>query len=57
MKCSSLTDRPVANKTTIKNCWIAQERDMLLEMTKMLDEHPEGYDGPCLCKMCMSYSD
>lgn len=36
---------------------IKKERDELLEMTRKLDEHPEGYDGPCLCKLCMSYSD
>lgn len=21
------------------------------------DEHPEGYDGPCLCGLCRSYAD
>ncbi len=34
-----------------------QERDALLDMTKLLDEHPEGYDGPCMCKLCLSYGD
>lgn len=29
-----------------------KERQALLEMTNMLDEHPEGYEGPCLCKLC-----
>jgi hypothetical protein len=36
---------------------IERERDQLLEMTRQLDEHPEGYDGPCLCRLCMSYAD
>lgn len=29
----------------------------LLSRTEMEDEHPEDYNGPCLCKLCMSYSD
>ena len=33
-----------------------QERDQLLEVTALLDEHPGGYDGPCGCKLCQSYS-
>ena len=27
----------------------------LLKLTMELDEHPEDYDGPCLCKLCASY--
>ncbi|KKN74462.1 hypothetical protein LCGC14_0390820 [marine sediment metagenome] len=27
----------------------------LLELSESLDEHPEGYEGPCLCKLCRSY--
>lgn len=42
---------------TIGNCWIARERDQLLQMTKTLDEHPEGYEGPCDCGTCRSYGD
>jgi len=33
------------------------ERDMLLEMTTLLEEHPEDYEGPCLCQLCQSYGD
>lgn len=29
----------------------------LVELTRLLDEHPEGYDGPCECKLCLSYVD
>lgn len=27
----------------------------LLELSENLNEHPEGYEGPCLCKLCKSY--
>jgi hypothetical protein len=27
----------------------------LLEITRAMDEHPDGYDGPCECQTCMSY--
>ena len=28
----------------------------LLAMTEKEDEHPEDYNGPCLCRLCMSYA-
>jgi len=28
----------------------------LLEITEILDEHPEGYEGPCICAVCRSYA-
>jgi hypothetical protein len=28
------------------------QRDELLRMTIKLVEHPEGYEGPCLCQEC-----
>lgn len=31
------------------------ENKQLLELSENLDEHPEEYDGPCLCKLCKSY--
>jgi hypothetical protein len=31
--------------------------DKLLKKTEKVDEHPEGYNGPCLCHLCMSYGD
>ncbi len=34
---------------------LEEENAGLLKLTELLDEHPEGYDGPCLCKLCMSY--
>ena len=27
-----------------------------VELTEAWDEHPEGYDFPCICKLCKSYS-
>ena len=29
----------------------------LQELTGALEEHPEGYEGPCWCKTCSSYGD
>lgn len=29
----------------------------LLRMTNKVDEHPEEYNGPCLCRLCCSYGD
>lgn len=30
-----------------------QEREAeVLKLTESMDEHPEGYEGPCLCGMC-----
>ncbi len=34
---------------------IREERDQLLGLTELLDEHPDGYDGPCLCRSCREY--
>ncbi len=33
-----------------------KERAMLLDMTSLLDEHPEGYEGPCMCQLCCDAS-
>jgi hypothetical protein len=44
----------VHRKLLQANMW-KKERQALLEMTRLLDEHPEGYEGPCLCKLCCSY--
>lgn len=38
------------------SCWIAKERDQLLELTRTLDDHPQNYNGPCECSACMSYA-
>ena len=31
------------------------ENKQLLELSENLNEHPEGYNGPCLCQLCKSY--
>lgn len=31
--------------------------DIYLKASELWDEHPEGYDYPCLCKLCRSYGD
>ena len=31
--------------------------DELIAMTEKENEHPEEYDGACLCKECRSYGD
>ena len=33
------------------------ENEQLLGLSSSLDEHPEDYQGPCMCKLCMSYAD
>lgn len=34
---------------------LKKENTGLLKLTELLDEHPEAYEGPCLCKLCISY--
>jgi len=29
----------------------------LLRKTETEDEHPDWYQGPCLCRLCLSYGD
>lgn len=31
--------------------------DQLLLITAELSEHPDDYDGPCDCRLCLSYAD
>lgn len=32
-----------------------KDEQQLIADTEALDEHPDGYDGPCCCKTCASY--
>lgn len=32
------------------------EESTLADITRCLDNHPDGYEGPCECKTCMSYA-
>lgn len=40
-----------------ENGRLKRDVDGLVELTMELDEHPDGYDGPCMCKLCQSYLD
>ena len=33
-----------------------KQRDDLIVLTQLLDEHPDHYEGPCECKLCASYA-
>ena len=44
----------LASERTDRDAW-KKERDELMELTSMLDEHPEDYDGPCMCRLCREY--
>lgn len=35
---------------------LLKEREQLLNLTRMLDRHPDGYDGPCFCKACQEFT-
>ena len=28
----------------------------LVEKTRQVEEHPDDYEGPCECRMCISYA-
>ncbi len=50
-----MTDRDWHVLGKANRCGLIYE--CLLEKTRAIDEHPEDYNGPCLCQMCMSYAD
>jgi len=33
---------------------LTDAHDLLLKLTGMLDEHPEGWDGDCACLSCLN---
>jgi hypothetical protein len=35
----------------------AEVISQLLDLTRGQDEHPEWYDSPCLCDLCLSCGD
>lgn len=39
-----------------KGRYVALEREVY-KLTRTLEEHPEDYEGPCACALCLSYSD
>lgn len=40
----------------VREAGLRDERE-LVGVTESLDEHPEGYEGPCMCADCRSYAD
>ena len=44
-----------AHRAAGLNEYAGREEADLLNATRALDEHPDGYDGPCECATCMSY--
>lgn len=48
-------DAPTGDEKLLQAEMWKRERQALLEMTGLMDEHPEGYEGPCLCQLCCSY--
>lgn len=38
-----------------RNALLENDKDQLLTLSQSLSEHPDDYDGPCSCKLCMSY--
>jgi hypothetical protein len=44
-------------KAKILDLLIAADEQAFIELTIKIDEHPDGYDGPCLCALCRSYAD
>lgn len=33
-----------------------EDERQLLDTTAIMDEHPEGYEGPCWCAGCRAYA-
>lgn len=33
------------------------EQNELFTKTRQAEEHPEDWDSPCLCQLCISYAD
>jgi hypothetical protein len=40
----------------INNKYVADVNE-LIQQTRGQDEHPEWYDSPCICNLCLSYGD
>lgn len=36
-------------------CWKMGYEDGAVALSKLLDEHPEDWNGPCMCGTCLSY--
>jgi hypothetical protein len=59
--CSDLTSQmqaPMSPTEAVRRyeATVVAAQKQLLDFTSLLDEHPEEWDGPCLCQLCMSYA-
>lgn len=50
------TARDVRDAWECDDVHIVHERD-LVALTIYIDEHPEWWDGPCMCGECREYAD
>lgn len=48
-----LTKRLIKSEARVSE--LQSERNELLRLSMSIAEHPEDYDGPCWCKLCISY--
>ncbi len=46
-------DVVIASLEIRKILGLAAAHDRLIELTMLLDEHPEKWDGPCWCQSCI----
>lgn len=51
-----VTQRLASNNPDLRKQGRRDEHE-LLAITMSLDEHPDEYEGRCLCRMCASYTD
>jgi len=49
-------DIAIAVWSARKQLGFHDHENQLIDLTMMLDEHPEGWEGPCMCKMCLEYA-
>ncbi len=42
--------------TIDKMLGLAAKHGLIIELSSLLDEHPEGWEGPCECKSCIEYA-
>jgi hypothetical protein len=47
----------IGPKAKMLDLLIAADEQAFIELTIKIDEHPDGYDGPCLCALCRSYGE
>lgn len=57
LECGEIIGSSLSCKTLLARiAELETENEALLGLTHALLEHPEGYDGPCECRVCLSYA-